>query len=192
MSTPVCTIIAGPNGAGKTTFAGGYLRGIPGGEHFLNADTIAAGLSTHPNERDHFAAGRIFLREIQRHLRHRKSFAFETTLSGRSYLHMIRKMVADDWQVDLFYLWIPDIGRCADRVAERVAHGGHDIPLEDLARRYPRSISNLVNYYAPICTHVVCFDNSSAYPQQIFRQDSNGREILNPLLFEALKKGQVP
>jgi len=82
-------IIAGPNGAGKTTFAREYLLKEAHCPAFINVDLIAAGLSPFDPERAAIQAGRLMLSEIQRRVRKRESFAFETTLSGHVYARMI-------------------------------------------------------------------------------------------------------
>ena len=87
-----CWIIAGPNGAGKTTFALEYLPQVAGCTHFINADLIAAGLSPLAPERELLAASRLFLHEIEQRIAAREDFALETTLSGRSYLRLVRRL----------------------------------------------------------------------------------------------------
>lgn len=87
--SPTCWIIAGPNGAGKTTFALEYLPQVANCRLFVNADEIAAGLSPLAPETALLAASRLFLKEIENYIRARQNFAFETTLSGRSYLKLI-------------------------------------------------------------------------------------------------------
>jgi len=125
---PTCWIIAGPNGAGKTTFAMEYLPKVTGCTNFVNADLIAAGLSPLAPERELIAASRIFLSEIEEHMSAKEDFAFETTLSGRSYLRLIQRLQAEGWQVGLIYLALPSVELSTLRVAERVAHGGHRTP----------------------------------------------------------------
>jgi predicted ABC-type ATPase len=105
-SSPSCWIIAGPNGAGKTTFALQYLPAV-NCQHFINADLIAAGLSPLAPETGLIAASRLFLREIQNRIRAREDFAFETTLTGRSYLKLIRRLKSEGWRVELIYLVYP-------------------------------------------------------------------------------------
>ena len=140
---PVCRIIAGPNGAGKTTFALKYLPEVAHCRAFVNADLIAAGLSPLDPEQQLLAASRLFLGEIEQHIRSRRDFAFETTLAGRGYLRLIRRLRADGWRVELLYLALPSVEMSVLRVAERVAHGGHSIPQADIERRFPRSLNNL-------------------------------------------------
>jgi hypothetical protein len=82
-------IIAGPNGAGKTTFARTYLPNEGGYLNFVNADLIALGLAPFRPEIAAVQAGRITLAEINRLAAEGASFAFETTLSGRTYAPMI-------------------------------------------------------------------------------------------------------
>lgn len=188
MAPTSCTIIAGPNGAGKTTFAMSWLPEAAGCRNFVNADLIAAGLSPLSPEREWLAASRLFLREINQHIHRREDFAFETTLAGRTYLRLIRQLLADDWQVNLYYLWLPSIEMSIARVAERVAHGGHDIPRESIARRYPRSIANLLEHYAPLCSSTICLDNSGATPVVIFYQDADGRRVEDQTLYNAMLK----
>jgi predicted ABC-type ATPase len=87
-SLPTCWIIAGPNGAGKTMFALRYLRTLGSCKRFINADLIAAGLSPLAPELELAQASRLFLHEIEQAIAARTDFAFETTLSGRSYLKL--------------------------------------------------------------------------------------------------------
>lgn len=189
MVAPVCTVIAGPNGAGKTTFAFTYL--VIGGHsrNFVNADLIAAGLSPLDPDREAVEAGRLFLREVRRFIANRESFAFETTLSGRSYLRMIRELVATGWEVHLIYLWLPGVATCRERVAERVARGGHDIPTETIERRYFRSVRNLLTEYAAACTVTTCYDNSDSVPQLIFTQHGKSRSVKDDVRYQRLAEG---
>lgn len=192
MSQPTCTIIAGPNGAGKTTFAMTWLPEAAGCRSFVNADLIAAGLSPLAPEREWLAASRLFLQEINRHVARREDFAFETTLSGKTYLRLIRQLLGDGWRVALYYLWLPSVEMSIQRVAERFSHGGHDIPLESIIRRYPRSLSNLLDRYAPLCNPTICLDNSKENPEVIFTQDATGRLVENQELYNALLKDVRP
>jgi predicted ABC-type ATPase len=88
---PLCIIIAGPNGAGKTTFAREFLLKDAGIIYFVNPDLIAGGLSPLRPELASVAAGRIFLNELDRLANSKSDFAFESTLSGRSYLRLLTR-----------------------------------------------------------------------------------------------------
>src|SRR4030043_1962026 len=138
-----CFIIAGPNGAGKTTFALRYLPQIAGCRNFVNADLIAYGISPFDSLSAQYEAGRIFLREIHANIDKRVDFAFETTLSGRSQISLLKKLKQDGWRLFLIFLWIPDADFSKNRIRERVQYGGHDIPDDTIYRRFPRIIRNL-------------------------------------------------
>jgi predicted ABC-type ATPase len=183
---PICRIIAGPNGAGKTTFALTYLRRFPEAQSFVNADLIAAGLSPLAPQQQLLAASRLMLKEIDNHIKARRSFAFETTLSGRGYLQLIRRLRSSGWRMELVYLALPSVELSILRVAERVAHGGLNVPLPVLERRFPRSIQLLLDTYAPAVDHALCNMNSGAIPAPVFVQTGAERTIVDPVLYSQL------
>ncbi|WP_394807838.1 zeta toxin family protein [Nitrosomonas sp.] len=183
---PTCWIIAGPNGAGKTTFALEYLPKVAECTHFVNADLIAAGLSPLAPERELIAASRIFLNEIEENISRRENFAFETTLSGRSYLRLINRLQRDGWQVELIYLALPNVGMSKMRVAERVTHGGHNIPLRDIERRFSRSLRNLFQVFSHKVDHCICFMNDGEMPIPVFEQTGDSRNILHEIYYQQL------
>ena len=166
---PQCYVVAGPNGAGKTTFALKYLPRIASCHDFINADEIAKGLSPLDYEAGLLRASKIFLETLNRKIAERNDFAFETTLSGRTYLPRIVEWRKAGWIVTIFYLYIPDAEFSAQRVHHRVLEGGHDIPADDIVRRYPRSIRNLFDY-AEVCDHTICFDNTGNRIVSIFEK----------------------
>jgi predicted ABC-type ATPase len=188
---PTCWIIAGPNGAGKTTFALKYLPEA-GCENFVNADLIAAGMSPLAPERERIAAGRLFLTEIRRHIQERHDFGFETTLAGRGYVSLIRRMKATGWRVELIYLALPSLEMAKLRVAERVRHGGHDIPIPDIERRFFRSWRNLIDVYAPLVDRAVCSLNSGETPELVFTQQGEHREVAQPAVMHLLETQRRP
>jgi predicted ABC-type ATPase len=183
---PICRIIAGPNGAGKTTFALTYLRQFPEAQAFVNADLIATGLSPLAPQQQLVAASRLMLKEIDSHIRAQRSFAFETTLSGRGYLQLIRRLRTAGWRVELVYLALPSVELSILRVAERVAHGGHNVPLPALQRRFPRSLRLLLEGYAPAVDHALCNLNAGTHPVPVFSQTGPHRTIVDPVLYTQL------
>jgi len=177
--TPTCWIIAGPNGAGKTTFALHYLPQVVGCRHFINADLIAAGIAPLAPEREMLAASRLFLRELEARIAARESFAFETTLAGRSYLRRVERLRGDGWRVELIYLALPSAEMSALRVAERVAHGGHSIALDDVVRRFPRSLRHLLDDFSPRVDRCTCFMNDGHSPVLVFEQHGPQRDVVH-------------
>ena len=183
---PTCWIIAGPNGAGKTTFALEYLPLVAQCLRFVNADLIAAGLSPLAPERELLAASRLFLAEIETCIQRREDFAFETTLAGRSYLKLVRRLRADGWRVELIYLALPSMEMSRLRVAERVAHGGHNIPAADIERRFARSLANLLELFSFAVDDCRCFMNSGPLPELIFEQQGESRSIVDATHYQHL------
>lgn len=183
---PTCWIIAGPNGAGKTTFALEYLPQVAGCSHFINADLIAAGLSPLAPERELMAASRLFLREIEECIESREDFAFETTLAGRTYLRLVKRLRADGWRVELIYLALPSVEMSKLRVAERVAHGGHNIPAADIERRFPRSLRHLLNDFCHRVDSCNCFMNDGESPVLVFEQRGSDRAIVHDDYYQLL------
>ncbi len=105
-----------------------------------------------------------------------------------SYIKLIKKLKNDGWIVELIYLYLPFVELSINRVAERVKHGGHNIPLQTILRRYPRSINNLINHYAKLCDTVTCIDNSNQNQEIIFSQNFENRIVTNQKLFNKLLK----
>ncbi|GGD57554.1 hypothetical protein [Lacimicrobium alkaliphilum] len=185
---PHCWIIAGPNGAGKTTFALKLLPKVAKSNHFVNADLIAAGLSPLAPERELITASRLFFKKIEECIVSQEDFAFETTLAGRSYLKLIERLNHDNWKVTLVYLALPTVGMSINRVAERVAHGGHNIPKADIMRRFSRSLRNLLLEFSYCVDKCSCFMNSTQQPELIFEQSGKARNVVNETLYDVLLK----
>jgi len=186
MAKPVCTIIAGPNGAGKTTFALQYLDKTT---RFINADLIASGLSPLSPELQQMKASRLFLKEIKESIDRKEKFAFETTLSGKTYIKLIKQLQSTGWNVDLIYLYLPSVEISLARVAERVKHGGHSIPKASILRRYPRSLKNLIELYSPLCDSTICLNNSNESQLIIFTQEKGSRIVIEEQNYQQILKG---
>lgn len=120
-------IIAGPNGAGKTTFAKDFLPSEAKTLNFINADLIAAGLAPFNPESIAIKAGRLMLEEIDECVYAGKSFAFETTLSGLSYVRKIQLWQRLGYQVKLWFLSLPNADAAVARVAQRVLNDNADV-----------------------------------------------------------------
>jgi len=154
-------IIAGCNGAGKTTAALTMLPEVLNCEEFVNADEIAKGLSPFHPEKMAIEAGKLMLCRIETLLNSKKSFAIETTLATRSYKHMVKRAKKLGYRVSLLFFWLPSPDFAAERVAKRVASGGHDIPTDVIHRRYWLGLNNLFTIFAPIVDSWSLYDNST-------------------------------
>jgi predicted ABC-type ATPase len=157
-------IIAGPNGAGKTTFARSFLPLEAQCPRFINADYIAAGLSPFTPETMAIKAGRLMLEEIAACVQHDQSFAFETTLSGLSYLRHIRQWRNQGYRISLYFLALPNVDIAIARVAERVRQGGHNIPEAVIRRRFVAGLTYFEKHYKAEVDAWVKYDNSGLSP----------------------------
>jgi predicted ABC-type ATPase len=162
---PRCIVIAGPNGAGKTTFARRYLPSNARIIHFVNADLIAAGLSPLKPELASIAAARTVLTEIDRLAKARADFAFESTLSGRTYVRRLESWRREGYRVEIVYLKLKSPQLALRRVAARVRQGGHDVPRADVLRRYARGWKNFEMIYRPLADSWAIYENSGEAPQ---------------------------
>ncbi len=157
-------IIAGPNGAGKTTFAREFLPFEADCPIFVNADLIAAGIAPFQPETVAFRAGRLMLQELAHHSAERCSFAFETTLSGRTYARMIDTWRANGYTVKLIFLSLASADEAVARVANRVRQGGHHIPTETIRRRFESGLIHFRDTYRHRVDFWQLFDNSGDSP----------------------------
>lgn len=175
---PVCHLIAGPNGAGKSTFALEHLPALAKCKEFVNADLIAAGLSPLDPTRSALRAGRLVLERINEFGLARKTFGFESTLSGRGYLSTLAKLKKGGFRVALYYLWLPSPKVAIARVKGRVKLGGHHVPSIDIRRRFQRSLGNLRAYVA-LADEFFLFDASTYPPTPVFSKTMVGVQIEN-------------
>ncbi|MBW3599931.1 MAG: AAA family ATPase [Planctomycetes bacterium] len=160
-------MIAGPNGAGKTTFAREFLVQEANCPDFINADLIAAGLSPFQPQAAAIRAGRLMLEEIDSRVRENRSFAFETTLSGRMYARRIPAWRRQGYRVKLICLRLDSVELAIHRVAARVAQGGHDIPEPVIRRRFEAGRRNFEQIYKSLVDAWAVYDNSGELPRLI-------------------------
>ena len=159
-----CIIIAGPNGAGKTTFAREFLPREGSCPIYVNADLIAAGLSPFDPGLVDIRAGQLMLEEIASHVRRLESFAFETTLSGRTYARRIPGWQDLGFRVRLIFLSLKDVKIALERVRIRVKQGGHNVPEDVIRRRYETGWRNFNAVYKDLVDSWVLYDNSGERP----------------------------
>jgi len=164
-----CVVIAGPNGSDKTTFARDFLPKEAGIVHFVNADLIAGGLAPLNPGSAALAAGKVLLSELDRLARARVSFAFESTLSGTAHATRLAKLKRAGYRVEIVYLRIGSVQLALRRIAARVKQGGHNVPRDDVLRRFQRSWSNFQRIYRPIADQWSAYDNSGEKPQLLER-----------------------
>lgn len=164
---PHLILIAGPNGAGKSTAAPGILQGALAVSQFVNADTIALGLSAFSPETASIKAGRVMLDRLHQLTTDSEDFAFETTLASRSFAPWIKKLKIQGYRFHLVFLTLPSPELAVERVAERVRLGGHNVPTETICRRYFAGVRNFFDLFQPLADSWRVYDNSATEPQLI-------------------------
>jgi len=158
-SMPRVVVLAGPNGAGKSTHAEIILDALGIGT-FVNADHIARGLSGRNTDSVALEAGRIMLNRLRDLANERSDFAFESTLSSRTFAPLLRRWKSQGYSVAIYYFSLSSPQLAVRRVRLRVALGGHDVPADVVQRRYARSLHNFLTLYIPLADEWTLFDNS--------------------------------
>ena len=162
-------IISGCNGAGKTTASYTVLPEVLDCKEFVNADEIARGLSPFNPESVAIEAGRLMLQRIEDLLSKEESFSIETTLATKSYINLVRRAQEKGYTVRLLFFWLNSPELALQRIAERVAKGGHNIPEPIVRRRYVAGICNLFRLFMSEVDSWEIYDNSEYPAVQIAR-----------------------
>lgn len=157
---PVVIVLGGINGAGKTTSSQALLADQLAVMCFVNADMIARGLNAIRPESAALQAGRVMLTRLRELATDQADFAFETTLSGKTYLPFLRSLRENGYAVELYYFWLRSADLAVSRVRARVRRGGHDVPEDTIRQRYQRSLINFWTGYRHEADAWFVYDNS--------------------------------
>ena len=178
-------IISGCNGAGKTTASYTVLPEVLHCKEFVNADEIAKGLSPFNPESVAIEAGRLMLQRIEDLLSKEESFSIETTLATKSYINLVRRAQEKGYTVRLLFFWLNSPDLALQRIAERVAKGGHNIPEPIVRRRYVAGICNLFHLFMSEVDSWEIYDNSRYPAVQIAR---GGKDDETSIIVESTYK----
>ncbi|MCI0680696.1 MAG: zeta toxin family protein [Gemmataceae bacterium] len=193
MDAPNVIILAGPNGAGKSTISNSLIRRQFGCAHYVNADTIARGLSAFSVEAMAVKAGRIMLQHLHDLADAKESFAFETTLASKTFAPWIAELKTHGYRFHLIYLWLQSPEVAMKRVSFRVAEGGHDIPIDVIRRRYQRGVENFFRLYRPLADAWKLFDHSDPNQSRLIAEMNDTIEVVHDqALWESIAAGVVP
>jgi len=157
--------------------------------NFVNADLIAQGLAPFEPRSAAIKAGKLVLQQIHEFAERGVDFAFETTLSGKSYVSLLSALKAKGYELHLFFLWIPSPELAIERIKDRVREGGHNVPAEDVRRRFVRGINNFFKLYESLFGSWMLFDNSKAKPLLIAKRKNGRRELSSEELFKMIQNG---
>ncbi len=187
---PHVIVIAGANGAGKSTVAPYLLRDTLGVSEFVNADTLAQGLSAFSPETVAIKAGKIMLRRLDELAETNADFAFETTLSTRSFFPRLNRMRENGYKFKLVFLYLENSELARLRVAERVRQGGHDIPETTIKRRYEKGLRNFFALYKTIADNWFFYNNSDTKNLKLIAKGnlSKTEEVFEPDIWKQLKE----
>jgi len=186
---PDVIVIAGPNGAGKSTLAPHLLRDTLHIVEYVNADTIAEGLSAFAPEDASFGAGRVMLGRLHELAASERDFAFETTLASRSYSRWLKELQKQGYRASLVFLWLEIVDLAIARVEERVRSGGHNIPEDTIRRRYTRGLKNLLQLYIPMFDAWSVRDTSFAHSVEVARYTKEtGKVVFDEERWTKIKK----
>lgn len=131
-------------------------------------------------------AGRLMLSEMRFYADKRMSFALETTLSGRSYLNLVKHLIAQGYKTHFFFLWVGVVDVAMSRIRERALKGGHDVPEAVVRRRFERSIKNFLNEYRHLADAWYLFDNSGAAPELISLKRENRLRMIKSDVYQEI------
>ena len=176
-------IIAGCNGAGKTTASYTILPVILDCKEFVNADEIAKGISPFQPDKVKIEAGRLMLKRINHLIEMKKDFAFETTLSTKSYVSLIEKAKKLEYRITCLFFWLNSEELAISRVLNRVKEGGHNVPEEIIRRRYKNGLINFFKLFQPRTDNWLFVDNSGESYEVVAEGGLNEITINNKILW---------
>ena len=186
MSDKQIHIIAGPNGSGKTSHARvTLLPNFLSSNEFINADEIAKILSPENPEKPAIEAGRLMLKRMEFLVNEERGFAFETTLSAKTYLKFIRESQARGYKINLIFLKLENSELAHERVLTRVSKGGHNIELPIIRRRFQRGLDNLSNYLELVDTATI-YESSGLELVEIAKKSDNKLTVINQNLWNKI------
>lgn len=158
---PEIIVFAGPNGSGKSTITE-MLR--PASMPYINADEIQRVLGC-----DNLKAAQLAEARREKFVSAKESFCFETVLSTRRNLDLLRRAKEAGFFIRCYYVLTADPCINVARVVSRVSAGGHDVPVDKIIARYDRALA-LIPELLPVCDVCHIYDNSDTAPYRIFKK----------------------
>lgn len=179
-------VIAGPNGSGKSTLA--YEFEAETGYAYLSADLIASAIAPEDPLSARLPAGRAFFDLVADCIEKRKSFIAETTLSGRSFVGIMKSLAENGFDIRIAYVFLDSPEMCIHRVKQRVLKGGHDVPEEDIRRRFFRSKRNFWDLYKQMADRWYVYYNSDSSFDEVALGSQGHETVIDESLFRLFKR----
>lgn len=180
-------IVGGPNGSGKTTLALEIVA--EKNVTYISADDIAYELDPVNPEDVRIMAGKKFFKRLESSIVNRENILVESTLSGKSLFPILKRCKEEyNYTIVIVFIFVPSIEVCAERIAVRVHKGGHNVPLEDIKRRFHRSLRNFWNIYRHKSDHWYLYYNAEGDFQEVTRSIEQELYVLNESLFVTFKQ----
>ncbi|MBO7509268.1 MAG: hypothetical protein J6T57_03275 [Alphaproteobacteria bacterium] len=176
----VLHLVAGPNGSGKSTLVEQFYGVVPPVK-FVNADNIAREQHCCPRGTD---LGRFLFQEINDAFTAHASLIYETTLSGKFDNKLIKRARAEGYKIKITYIVLASVEQNLARVSERVKkHNGHNVPEDDVRRRYEKSLF----HFDAVCKIIDSWQlYNNAGPQFCLVANGAGNEIniIEPKMYQ--------
>lgn len=182
MPAKTITALAGVNGAGKSSVGGEALRAA--GAAYFNPDEYARQLRTQESlsqEKANAVAWAYGKGKLEEAIANGTDFTFETTLGGKTIADLLIHAVGQGHMLDLWFIGLESVDLHLERVARRVAKGGHPIPEADIRKRWIGSHENIIRLI-PFVHTLRVLDNS--------REVAKGEEP-EPTLLLSIQDGQL-
>ncbi len=186
MSPPQLVIVGGPNGAGKTTFAVEYAAEM--GLDYLGDDSIADEMSPGNPGSVRIAAARTYIDRLQNALAQRQSLVIESTLAGRMLHRHLQSARQNGYWITVIFVFLATETACLARIQERVARGGHNVPEEDVKRRFPRTFRQFWTDYRMLADDWAIFSNGGEAFELVTSGSGEESEVNDESLFEDFVK----
>lgn len=151
------TIVAGVNGCGKSSLTGVLRTEIDNLGKIIDVDKITAACGGNPLE-----GGKKAIALIEDCLQKEICFTQETTLSGNKTLDTIKRAIAKDYYIRLYYVGLDTMEESLLRIENRVKKGGHNIDTEAVTRRFSKRFDDLIAVL-PYCNEATFYDNDNGF-----------------------------
>lgn len=187
LHTKTIFVVGGPNGSGKTTLAKELLESQRA--KYISADDIAFKLNPENPHRARIQAGKEFFKRLRSEATSENNIIVESTLSGKSLLPLLSMLRNEfNYAIVIAFIYLADAQVCAERVSIRVQKGGHFVALEDIQRRFNRSVVNFWQMYRFECDAWHLFYNSNDGFLEVARSGEDSDVVLNEGLFTIFKE----